>query len=102
MRCLLLATPTWASICLRIEATGFALSHESPNLNTVACLAELSSLLDVLLGRLLCCCRQGDIEAVEDFIAIGRDVNEKDKDGRTPLHYAGKLLKTSSQERDAW
>ncbi len=32
--------------------------------------------------------RYGDLEAVEDFIAIGRDVNESDADQRTPLHYA--------------
>ena len=25
---------------------------------------------------------------MEDFIAIGRDVNESDADQRTPLHYA--------------
>ncbi|DBB16177.1 hypothetical protein WJX82_007690 [Trebouxia sp. C0006] len=30
----------------------------------------------------------GDLEAAEDFIAIGKDVNEQDRDGRTPLHYA--------------
>ena len=33
-------------------------------------------------------CRYGDLEAAEDFIAIGRDVNAADPDGRTPLHYA--------------
>ena len=32
--------------------------------------------------------RFGDLEAAEDFIAIGKDVNEQDRDGRTPLHYA--------------
>lgn len=32
--------------------------------------------------------RYGDLEAAEDFIAIGKDVNEPDPDGRTPLHYA--------------
>ena len=37
----------------------------------------------------MCCkCRHGDLEAAEDFIAIGRDVNAADPDGRTPLHYA--------------
>ena len=25
---------------------------------------------------------------MEDFIAIGKDVNESDEEGRTPLHYA--------------
>lgn len=27
------------------------------------------------------------MEAVEDFLAIGRDVNAPDEKGRTPLHY---------------
>lgn len=31
--------------------------------------------------------RYGDEEAVEDFLAIGKDVNEADKEGRTPIHY---------------
>eukprot|EP00240_Pyramimonas_obovata_P005636 CAMPEP_0118932334 /NCGR_PEP_ID=MMETSP1169-20130426/9897_1 /TAXON_ID=36882 /ORGANISM="Pyramimonas obovata, Strain CCMP722" /LENGTH=326 /DNA_ID=CAMNT_0006874977 /DNA_START=52 /DNA_END=1032 /DNA_ORIENTATION=+ len=30
----------------------------------------------------------GDLEAVEDFIAIGKDVNAQDEVGRTPLHFA--------------
>lgn len=28
------------------------------------------------------------MEAVQDFVAIGRDVNEQDEGGRSPLHYA--------------
>ncbi len=28
------------------------------------------------------------MEATEDYIAIGRDVNEGDQEGRTPLHFA--------------
>ncbi len=32
--------------------------------------------------------RYGDVEGVEDFIAIGKGVNEADKDLRTPLHYS--------------
>ena len=32
--------------------------------------------------------RYGDVEAVEDFIAIGKDVNARDSSQRTPLHYA--------------
>ena len=64
-----------------------------------ACKAAFPSLLCVIIpSKLLCCCRHGDIEAVEDFIAIGRDINEKDKDGRTPLHYAGELFQTFVQD----
>jgi ankyrin repeat protein len=33
-------------------------------------------------------CRYGDMEAVEDFLAVGKDVNMQDAEGRTPLHYA--------------
>lgn len=32
--------------------------------------------------------RYGDEEAVEDFIAVGKDVNAGDNEQRTPLHYA--------------
>ena len=32
--------------------------------------------------------RHGDLEAVEDFIAVGKDVNETDAEKRSPLHYA--------------
>jgi len=32
--------------------------------------------------------RYGDLEAVEDFIAIGKDVNQGDNEERTALHYA--------------
>lgn len=32
--------------------------------------------------------RYGDEEAVEDFLAIGKDPNEGDAQGRTALHYA--------------
>ena len=35
-----------------------------------------------------CCCRYGDTEAIEDFLAIGKDVNDADDQGRTALHYA--------------
>jgi ankyrin repeat protein len=30
----------------------------------------------------------GDEEATEDFIAVGKDVNMQDAEGRTPLHFA--------------
>eukprot|EP00899_Mesostigma_viride_P009443 jgi/Mesvir1/184/Mv13536-RA.1 len=33
--------------------------------------------------------KYNDTEAAEDFIAIGKDVNEKDAEGRTCLHYSG-------------
>lgn len=32
--------------------------------------------------------RYGDLEAVEDFIAIGKDINARDTSSRTPIHYA--------------
>ena len=38
--------------------------------------------------NLLEAARWGDLEAVEDFIAVGRNVNEADKEGRRPLHFA--------------
>jgi len=41
---------------------------------------EVNDLLDAA--------KYGDMEAVEDFIAIGKDVNMKDDVGRTPLHFA--------------
>lgn len=28
------------------------------------------------------------MEAVEDFVAIGKDINEQDEEGRSALHYA--------------
>lgn len=34
------------------------------------------------------CDRAGDVEAVEDFVAIGKDINEQDGEGRSALHYA--------------
>ena len=33
-------------------------------------------------------CRYGDTEAVEDFLAIGKDVNRRDEQQRTAMHYA--------------
>lgn len=41
-----------------------------------------------IADNLLDAARYGDLEATEDYIAIGRDVNESDKDSRTPLHFA--------------
>ena len=32
--------------------------------------------------------RYGDTEAMEDFIAVGKDVDARDSSQRTPLHYA--------------
>ncbi|GBF94695.1 hypothetical protein Rsub_07431 [Raphidocelis subcapitata] len=32
--------------------------------------------------------KYGDLEAVEDFIAIGKDVSQGDEEARTPLHWA--------------
>eukprot|EP01023_Acetabularia_acetabulum_P027823 TRINITY_DN26344_c0_g1_i1.p2 TRINITY_DN26344_c0_g1~~TRINITY_DN26344_c0_g1_i1.p2 ORF type:complete len:290 (-),score=69.25 TRINITY_DN26344_c0_g1_i1:425-1294(-) len=41
----------------------------------------------VEINTLLDAAKYGDIEAIEDFIAIGKDVNMRDGEGRTPLHY---------------
>ena len=32
--------------------------------------------------------RYGDVEAVEDFIAVGKNINARDSSSRTPIHYA--------------
>lgn len=40
------------------------------------------------VDNLIDAARVGDEEAVEDFVAIGKDVNMADKEGRTPLHFA--------------
>eukprot|EP00894_Picocystis_sp_ML_P001752 jgi/Pico_ML_1/52269/g2998.t1 len=42
--------------------------------------AEISNLLEAA--------KFGDVEAVEDLVAVGKDPNESDEEGRTPLHYA--------------
>ena len=41
--------------------------------------AEVNNLIDAA--------KSGDMEALEDFIAIGKDVNMVDAEGRTPLHF---------------
>ena len=33
-------------------------------------------------------CRYGDLEATEDLIAVKKDVNIRDAEKRTPLHYS--------------
>jgi len=38
--------------------------------------------------NLLEACKYNDVEAAEDFIAIGKDINTADNEGRTPAHYA--------------
>lgn len=40
------------------------------------------------ITNLLQAAKYGDVEAAEDFIAIGHDVNATDGEKRTPLHYA--------------
>ena len=60
------------------------------------CVAQLYiASLVCLLGKCKQLCfdsdlahRHGDVEATEDFLAIGKDVNMVDADQRTPLHYA--------------
>ena len=41
--------------------------------------------------NLLEACRWGDLEAAEDFIAIGKKVDEADKEGRTALYVVAPL-----------
>ena len=33
-------------------------------------------------------CRYGDLEATEDLIAVRKNVDQRDEEQRTPLHYA--------------
>eukprot|EP00879_Flechtneria_rotunda_P004810 GHRR01005082.1.p1 GENE.GHRR01005082.1~~GHRR01005082.1.p1 ORF type:complete len:272 (+),score=126.73 GHRR01005082.1:114-929(+) len=40
------------------------------------------------IDNLVDAAKYGDLEAVEDFIAVGKDVNAGDNEQRTPLHYA--------------
>jgi hypothetical protein len=42
--------------------------------------------------------RYGDVEAIEDFLAIGKDVNARDSSQRTPIHYAIAFGKGSAGE----
>ncbi|KAK9909900.1 hypothetical protein WJX75_009203 [Coccomyxa subellipsoidea] len=51
--------------------------RQAPN---PASIPEINNLLDAA--------KHGDLEAVQDFLAIGKDVNERDGDGRSALHYA--------------
>jgi ankyrin repeat protein len=44
---------------------------------------------------------KGDIEAVKQAIADGADVNAKNQDGQTPLHYAPYAAYLTSEESDA-
>jgi ankyrin repeat protein len=50
-------------------------------------LLKLSNQSERIKGQ-IAGCRFGDVEAAEDFIAVGKDVNMQDDEGRTPLHYA--------------
>eukprot|EP01024_Parvocaulis_polyphysoides_P018363 TRINITY_DN1813_c0_g1_i1.p1 TRINITY_DN1813_c0_g1~~TRINITY_DN1813_c0_g1_i1.p1 ORF type:complete len:335 (-),score=60.08 TRINITY_DN1813_c0_g1_i1:306-1196(-) len=40
------------------------------------------------VNNLIDAAKLGDMEALEDFLAVGKDVNCTDEEGRTPLHYA--------------
>lgn len=73
----------WLSAtCCKLQRTlRFTISMLRPISNKPT-FASISKLIALVLLR------HGDLEAAEDFIAIGRDVNEADDDGRTPLHYA--------------
>eukprot|EP00884_Botryococcus_braunii_P019555 jgi/Botrbrau1/6283/Bobra.0129s0028.1 len=64
------------SLVAQSVPTGQAAGAPSPS---AAPVPEINSLVDAA--------KHGDLEAVEDFLAIGRDVNAADDKGRTPLHY---------------
>eukprot|EP00898_Chlorokybus_atmophyticus_P007991 jgi/Chlat1/8193/Chrsp76S00612 len=57
-------------------AAAAASAGPAPNAPTM----EVNNLIDAA--------KFGDVEAAEDFLAVGRDVNEADKEGRTPLHFS--------------
>jgi len=40
------------------------------------------------INNLMDAAKYGDLEAIEDFVAIGKDVNGGDEESRTPLHFA--------------
>ncbi|CAK0763605.1 hypothetical protein CVIRNUC_003075 [Coccomyxa viridis] len=61
-------------------AEGAAAAAAAPAAAAQAPAPEINDLRDAA--------KYGDLEAVEDFIAVGKDVNESDQDGRTALHYA--------------
>lgn len=50
--------------------------------------AATAGAAPIEINNLLDAAKYGDIEAVEDFLAIGKDVKMKDAEGRTALHYA--------------
>ncbi|BDA42610.1 probable Myotrophin at C-terminar half [Coccomyxa sp. Obi] len=57
-----------------------AAAAPQPQAAAAASMPEINNLLDAA--------KHGDLEAVQDFLAIGKDVNERDGDGRSALHYA--------------
>ena len=61
-------------------AAGGAAPPEAAAAPAVAAAPEVETLHDAA--------RYGDVEAVEDFIAIGKDINARDSSSRTPIHYA--------------
>ena len=64
---------------IRAAAGGVA-PPEAAAAPAVAAAPEVETLHDAA--------RYGDVEAVEDFIAIGKDINARDSSSRTPIHYA--------------
>ena len=50
------------------------------------------------MTNLLEACRWGDVEAAEDFIAIGKSVGEADKEGRTALYAHAALRCAAARE----
>ncbi|KAK3233547.1 hypothetical protein CYMTET_45538 [Cymbomonas tetramitiformis] len=62
------------------EKLGPMAAQADPNAQAAQQPPEIETLLDAA--------RYGDLEAIEDLLAVGKDCNIQDDVGRTPVHYA--------------
>ncbi|CAG9460628.1 unnamed protein product [Pedinophyceae sp. YPF-701] len=73
--------PKWvAKIAAAVGSPGAAPEAAAAAPAAAAAAPEVDNLIDAA--------KVGDMEAVEDFIAVGKDLNMTDAEGRTPLHFA--------------